>query len=162
MTTAEPPLLYCNTHRSVATLLRCNKCETPICPRCLVQTPTGARCRNCARLQRSPIYQLTWTHYLRAIGVGAALAVAGGLIWVLLPIRGFFTLLLGWGFGLLLAEAMSRAVRYKRGLPLRIIGAASVLLAAAIAFFFGGPQVFGLPGLLAVVIGVVVVVGRLA
>ena len=162
MTTAEPPLVYCSTHPSVATLLRCNKCDTPICPRCLVQTPTGARCRRCARLQRSPIYQLRWPHYLRAIGVGLALAIAGGLIWLLLPLRGLLTLLLGWGYGLLLAEAMSSSVNHKRGLPLQIIGAASVLLAGAIAAFVVGPGGFGLSGLLAAAVAIATVVGRLA
>src|SRR5262245_7631594 len=125
MTMSEPPVLYCAPHKA-ATYLRCNKCETPICPRCSVQTPTGARCRSCANLQRSPIYQLRWQHYARAIGAGMALALAGGLIWTFLPFGGFLVLLLGWAFGLGVSEGLSRAVNLKRGLPIQLIGAATV------------------------------------
>ena len=50
--------LYCANHSSVETLLRCSKCGKPICTRCIVQTPVGARCRECANVQRLPIYQV--------------------------------------------------------------------------------------------------------
>ena len=122
----------------------------------------GARCRSCANVQRSPIYQLTWSHYARAIGAAFALGIAGGLIWTFLPLRGFLVLLLGWGFGLAIAEGISRSVNLKRGLPLQLIGAAAVLIAGAVFVFLNGPSSLGLMGLLALILAIVIAAGRLA
>ena len=45
----------CARHPSVETTLRCGRCETPICPRCLVHTPVGARCPDCGQSGPDPI-----------------------------------------------------------------------------------------------------------
>lgn len=45
----EPGAFYCGRHPKVVTRLRCGRCETPICPKCMVYTPAGARCRDCSR-----------------------------------------------------------------------------------------------------------------
>ena len=55
----EPTAARCARHPAVETYLRCGRCDTPICPRCLVQTPVGTRCRNCARLRPSPPYDVS-------------------------------------------------------------------------------------------------------
>ena len=36
-------MMACATHPEVETGLSCGRCETLICPRCLVQTPVGTR-----------------------------------------------------------------------------------------------------------------------
>ena len=61
--------MKCATHPEVETNLTCGKCGTPICPRCLVQTPVGARCRKCAGLRRLPTYEIAPQQYLKAVGV---------------------------------------------------------------------------------------------
>src|SRR5207248_9703096 len=43
----------CARHPSVETFLRCGRCGTPICPKCLVHTPVGARCPTCAAPPRA-------------------------------------------------------------------------------------------------------------
>lgn len=40
---------YCGKHTKVVTRLRCGRCETPICPKCIVYTPAGTRCRACSK-----------------------------------------------------------------------------------------------------------------
>jgi hypothetical protein len=45
---------YCTKHNKVVTRLRCGRCDTPYCDRCLIFGPTGTRCRACAR-HRTPI-----------------------------------------------------------------------------------------------------------
>src|SRR5258708_1758001 len=40
---------YCAKHKKVVTRLRCGRCEAPICPKCIVYTPGGTRCRACSR-----------------------------------------------------------------------------------------------------------------
>ena len=64
---AEPDVLVvpCATHPSVQTALRCGRCDTPICPKCLVMTPVGARCRACARLKKAKVFRSRlsgWIH----------------------------------------------------------------------------------------------------
>ena len=50
--TETTPTLYCANHPTVATTLRCNRCEKPICPQCAVLTPTGYRCKECVKSQQ--------------------------------------------------------------------------------------------------------------
>lgn len=44
---------YCATHPTVATWMRCNKCNRLICLQCAVQTPVGYRCKACVRTQQN-------------------------------------------------------------------------------------------------------------
>ncbi|MBN9389452.1 MAG: hypothetical protein J0I20_15595 [Chloroflexi bacterium] len=44
----EPVVTYCARHPNVETLLRCGRCNTPICPRCMVHSGVGIRCPDCA------------------------------------------------------------------------------------------------------------------
>src|SRR3954465_11602507 len=69
----------CPTDSNVETYLRCGRCEKPICPRCLIQTPVGARCRDCAQLRKLPMFQVGPVDYLRGAGGGLAAAIGGGL-----------------------------------------------------------------------------------
>ena len=73
--------MKCAAHPNVETNLACGKCGIPICPKCLVQTPVGARCRDCARVKRLPTYQITPLQYLKAAGLGLVLAIAIGIAW---------------------------------------------------------------------------------
>ncbi len=111
-------IVACARHPETETALRCSSCETPICPRCLIQSPVGARCPDCARVVRSPIYTLSASGYARA----AAAAVIGGLvigvIWtsVLLPFQfGFFSIFLGAGLSFVFTAAIDFATGKKRG-----------------------------------------------
>ena len=76
--------MKCATHPNVETNLSCGKCDRPICPKCLVQTPVGARCRQCARLYKLPTYRVSTIYYLRAGGTALGMAVVCGIIWGLL------------------------------------------------------------------------------
>src|SRR5206468_12305157 len=44
--------LRCARHPNTETVLRCGRCDTPICPRCMIPTPVGARCPTCAQVKR--------------------------------------------------------------------------------------------------------------
>jgi hypothetical protein len=107
----------------VETYLRCGRCDTPICPRCLIQTPVGARCRACARLRRLPIYDVGPRFLLRGglAALGGAL-VGGVLVQLLLGLLGrvgLFGLLLGGAlYGYALSELVGLATNRKRGASL--------------------------------------------
>ncbi|MDP6496138.1 MAG: hypothetical protein QGI09_12230, partial [Dehalococcoidia bacterium] len=130
---------HCPRHPQVETRLSCGKCDTFICPQCLVHTPVGARCPDCAQLRRLPIYDIGPTTYLRAVAAGTVLAGASGSLWGLL----FFQLLhipfLPWiatiGVGYVVGEGISVAVNRKRGRNLQIIAGACVMLSYVVALF---------------------------
>src|SRR5690606_34585511 len=88
-------LTYCERHPGVETALTCGRCEAYICPRCMVHTPGGIRCPDCARLRRPVMYELETKHYLLALGTALAVAIPLGVAAaVVLPILrfGFFGL----------------------------------------------------------------------
>lgn len=119
--------LRCTFHPHVETMLRCGRCERPLCSRCVVQTPVGIRCRDCARLRRLPTYHVSLANYAVATAVAAILAFCLGALWALFPWRGFFIFLLAIGVGYLVGEGVSFAVNRKRGLFLQVIAGAGVV-----------------------------------
>ena len=134
---SEAETFRCAKHPETETTLRCSKCGIPICPRCMVQTPVGARCRTCARIKKPPTYDMTPVYYLRAIGAGIGGGLLVGLIWGLISLAlptFFFALLLAAGAGFLIGEIINRAVNRKRGTLLAIIGGLCVILAYGVAY----------------------------
>lgn len=130
---SEQQLSACPIHPEVTTNLRCSKCESLICPRCLVQTPVGARCRECAQLRRLPIFEVGLGHYLRATGASLGLALVAGLVWGAIPFGGFFAFMVSPLAGYAIGEGVSRAVNRRRSFGLKLLAAAGVILAYLIA-----------------------------
>lgn len=172
MTMQDSVTTYCETHPDVESELRCGRCERLICPRCLVYTPGGVRCKDCAQLRRPVMYELSTEHYLRAAGaalaVGVAVGVIGGLVLPPTARVPFFGLLLalfaGSGVGSLMAEAVTRATRGKRGTTVQSIAVGGIAVAGLVRLAVsGGFDLVGqdLIGLFAVVVAAVVVWGRL-
>lgn len=131
MSSEEAGAVPCAANPDVLTSLRCGRCDTPICPRCLIMTPVGARCRACARLRAHPIYDVRPLHYVRGAGAGLAVGVIGGILVASVPFLGFLGLLvLGW----LTGEAVTAAANRKRGTGLAIVAAAATVVGG-----LGGP-----------------------
>jgi hypothetical protein len=125
--------MQCEAHPNVETELRCGKCERPICPRCMVQSPVGARCRDCANLRRPVQYTVDSTLLVRAAGAALGVAVGVGLLWAyllprLISVLGFFSFFAAIGFGWLVAEAMGRAAKRRRGTEMRLIAVAACVI----------------------------------
>jgi hypothetical protein len=122
--------MQCATHPTVETELACGKCGKPICPRCLVHTPVGARCRECANLRRLPQYNISPLILLRAALASAVAGAVLGLIWgILLGFAfGLISLIAGFGVGYCVGEAVSLAANRKVGLPLQVIAVAGVIV----------------------------------
>ncbi len=156
--------MKCATHPNVETNLRCGKCDKPICPRCMVQTPVGARCRECARLYKLPTYRMSLQHYFRGAGAALGMAVATGAIWGILAwLVPFFylNLLLGAGVGYGCAEVISLAVNRKRGTVLAVIAGTATVLSYVIAWAVPWGLSFNFIDILAIGIGVFVAVSRI-
>ena len=163
--------MQCATHPDVETDLGCSRCGKPICPRCLVHTPVGARCRDCANVRRIPTYNLGGETFARA-AIGALVAGIGiGVIWgIFNPLTGFFFgIIAGLAIGFGVGEGVSLATNRKAGPPLQAIAIAGVGLAYVIrvAFLFTiGDWVFDdlsvdLAGLIALGIAAATATGRL-
>ncbi|MCC7105779.1 MAG: hypothetical protein IT307_11605 [Chloroflexi bacterium] len=128
----DPQAVRCATHPDVETYLRCGKCERPICPRCLVQTPVGARCRECAQLRSLPVYDVRPRFLLRGALAALVASIVSAIVltFVLGSFRflGFFILFLAPVYGLFVAAAVGRAANEKRGTSLAWVSAGMLVL----------------------------------
>ncbi len=151
-----PETVVCPRHPGVETALRCSRCETPICPSCLTHSPVGARCPDCARVVRAPMYVLSASHIARA---GLAATVGGvvmGLLWalILLPFtRGFFALLVGVALGYVFTRLLEFATGGKRGPGMVGFAIGGIVLAWVVLVLLAGSHL-AVWGLLAAGIGV--------
>jgi hypothetical protein len=118
----------CARHPNTETVLRCGRCDTPICPRCLVATPVGARCPTCAQVRRFA-FLVKPREFLRATGMGLAVAAVGALVlsflFRALPFIGLWGLaFLGFAVG----EAVSVGANRKRARELGPLAVACLLI----------------------------------
>ena len=135
-------LTHCPKHPDTQTNLRCGRCEELICPRCMVHSPVGARCLECAQVRRLPTFEVTTPFLARAIVAGLVLGIAGGAAVLLLIylFGGFLALIALIGVGYLIGEGVSVAVNRKRGQTLKYVAAGSMLVATLIISIFSGPS----------------------
>jgi hypothetical protein len=136
----------------------------------MVETPVGARCRECASIKKLPTFQVSNKQMLLSTCVGLVIAVGYGFLWGIL---GFYTnfiflnLLLGAGAGFLISEGMSRVINRKRGTKLAVIAAVLVVVSGFASVFtpigiiYSSSIMFFMLDILAVGIGIYVAVNRL-
>ncbi len=138
---------YCTRHPKNETNIRCGRCEEAICPDCLVHSPVGMRCPDCARVNRVPTYDVTLPYLLRGITAGLAAALLLGVVFYFAA-QALFNIVLFSGIpmlniifpivhvvvtaaiGLAIGEAVSLATNRKRGMRLKIVSAACVFVAS--------------------------------
>lgn len=138
--------LYCERHPKNETSIRCGRCEVTICPDCLVHSPVGMRCPDCARVNRVPTYDVPLPYLLRGIGAGLAVALVSGItIFFAAPyifryvffaspalniiVQVLYIALLA-GIGFAVGEAVSLTTNRKRGTKLKFVSAACVFAAS--------------------------------
>jgi hypothetical protein len=138
---APDETLRCARHPGTETVLRCGRCNTPICPRCLVATPVGARCPTCAQVKRFSL--LVKPHELaRSIGLGLVAAAVGTIIVSSIPFLGLLGLLL---VGFLTGEAVSIGANRKRARELGPLAVACLLVGYWLALVLVSVTVQGRP-----------------
>ncbi len=154
-TSTDPTALYCYRHPERETMLRCARCERPICSDCAVLTPTGYRCKECIRGQQKVFDTAQTIDYPLAFVLAGGLSFGGSLI---AGAMGFFTIFLAPLAGLIIAEVVRWAVHRRRSAQLFRIAAAgaaagafpllAINLIGAIASLSRGGGLGGLFGLL--------------
>ena len=154
--------MKCATHPEVETNLRCGKCGRLICPKCLVQTPVGTRCSDCARVRRLPTFEVSIRQYVIASGVGIGVAAVGGIAWgFIYDLLSYFYLylLLAAAVGYAIGELISLSVNRKRGPILQAIAGSSMVVSFAVGYpFFDSFSLYFLFGL---AIGLAIAIVRL-
>ncbi len=142
----------CYNHPNRETMLRCNRCNRPICTECAVLTPTGYRCKECVRGQLKVFETAQWWDYPLAVLIGGGLSFLGSLVASAL---GWFIIFIGPIIGVIVAEAIRWAVRRRRSRLLFriatgavILGALPLLLYQLILVLFSSGGGFALFGLL--------------
>jgi len=149
---ATTPTNVCYVHPDRETMLRCNRCDRPICTSCAVLTPTGYRCKECVRGQQKVFDTAQWIDYPLAVLIAAALAFLGSLA---AQVLGFFTLFIAPVVGVIIAGAVRWAVRKRRSRLLfqlaaggALVGALPLLLIELFAMLFAGAGGYSLFGLI--------------
>lgn len=154
---------HCYWHPEVETGLSCSRCGKHVCTQCMVQAPVGIRCRECGKAVRAPTFDVQPTYYARAMAVGAAVAVGGGLLWVLFNLIfggiPFLPSLAALGVGYAAGELISLSVNRKRGWGLAWIAGGAVVIAFLISWKLSHFNV-GLFGLILIFLGVLIAVQR--
>lgn len=136
------PKLYCYNHPQRETMLRCNRCERPICNECAVLTPTGYRCKECIREQQKTFDTSRPLDLPLAVIVAGVLSFLGsflaGFLW-------FFVLMAAPIVGVIIAEAVRWVVGRRRSKLLWraatvavVVGSLPLLLAALLPLLLGG------------------------
>ncbi len=156
--------MKCAIHGNVETNLTCAKCGKPICPRCMVPTPVGARCPDCAQLHKLPTYRVSTPYYLRAIGAGLGVAIICSALWGIvariIPFL-YINLLLVPVVGYAIGEVISLSVNRKRGAGLAIVASLLVIVSYLLSILLPWGLNFHFLDLLALALGIWVAVTRL-
>ena len=120
----------CVRHPDRETLVSCGRCGRPFCPQCLIHTPAGQRCFECAGVRRDAAQRMAAARFLQAFGVAAIGSAIAGLLGIFFLLLGAFVV--GSMAGQLLAPSVNRKTRrlvYALGF-LALVGGA---LAGAVA-----------------------------
>ena len=141
----EPEILYCANHPDRETMLRCNKCNKPICMECAIQTPVGYRCPECVREQQDKFYTAELSDQTRGYIVAVLAGFFLGFVAILLNmfLAGFFGWIIAFFIGPALGGALSEGIwratgrKRARGFDARATGlvvfAAGLMILASIA-----------------------------
>ena len=136
--------MTCYVHPNRETVLRCNRCEQPICTECAILTPTGYRCKNCVKSQQK-VFDTTFNTATPVdLVVGPLIALVLSAIGSQIAgFFGFWGILMAAFFGWGIAEMVRRAVHRRRSKVLfNLVGAAllvgSLMLPAGLLILTGG------------------------
>lgn len=148
-----PGPLHCYRHPQTETLLRCSRCNNPICIQCAKRVSVGHRCPDCLKAQRQRAYNMEPGDLARAGAVSFGLSL---VLWplcnILLGFLSFFWILpyiaavfAGGAAGGGLAQTIRQVVQRRRGPYLKWVTLAGILAGGLIGVGLG--SLLGIPAL---------------
>ena len=134
---AMPDSAFCQRHPDTPTNLRCGRCETRICPDCMVYAPVGARCPDCATVAPLPMFEVGTAELAKALAISISVGIAGGTVMgFLAPIfYGLLGVVALAGIGYSIGELVSASVNRKRGKTLQYVAVGGVAMAFLTSLF---------------------------
>jgi hypothetical protein len=122
--------LTCTFHPKVESLLRCNRCNQPICIKCATHTPTGYRCPECIRSQQKIFITTKWFDQIIAVAITGIISFLGSMIASNLGI--YIMILIAIGAGYLIVWAVKKAINNRRSPLLKYVMSGSAFLGSLI------------------------------
>ncbi len=121
--------LTCTFHPKRETQLRCNRCNSPICIKCAIHTPTGYRCSECIRSQQKIFITARWVDYLIAFVITGVISFLGS--WLSYRMfGGIYTIFIALGAGWLAVWTVKKAINNRRSPLLIIVMSVTAFLAS--------------------------------
>ncbi len=130
--------ITCIHHPKVPTNLRCASCGTPICPHCLVHTPVGAKCRDCATDRANMLLRPTLLQSLAACIAGLVGGAVAGLA-VQFDL-GLLTIFLAILYGSFVGKVVLMVVGRKRSTSVEVISAVGIVAGSIAARMLAAPS----------------------
>lgn len=134
MSSDTQPMMVCIYHPNIRTMLRCGRCERPICIRDAKLTPVGYRCRDCLKGQQAAFYTGTRMDYAIAAAITLPLAAMSALV---VPYLSWFAIIAAPLAGGFFAGAVRRAVRRRRSHYLWLVACSAIVLGTALGLIWG-------------------------
>ena len=138
--TVETTPTYCANHPTVETMLRCNRCNKPICAKCAVKSPIGYRCPECVKSQLKVFDTASLSDFiLGGVTAGILSAIASVLISLVGSIGfiGWFLVIAGAPTaGIVIAEGTRYVIKRHRSRSLFLTIAIAVGVGALPAILF--------------------------
>ena len=123
-----PDTRTCRAHPGVETRLSCSNCGAPICPRCMVSTPVGQKCPECARQSSRARGTPTVPLLAKVFAAALATAAAGAAVLVLVGF-GFLTWILGALYGYAVGTVARRAAGGRAQRAFGVVTVAGLVIA---------------------------------
>lgn len=122
----ETTTTYCARHPKVETAVTCASCGKPICPKCMVYTPVGIKCRECGLSKGGTLFKVSPGR----LALAFVTALAAGVVAALLGHLGFLVIFVAMGYGYFAGSVILKASGMKRGLKLEIITVVAMVIGA--------------------------------
>lgn len=123
----------CHWHPKVETNVACPDCERFMCPKDMVETPVGYKCRECARPAKG---QTAYVKPRQSVLAALAALVTAAILGFVLAFAGSHFFLVPLLYGVAVAEAARRGSGGHRGPVIAMIAGAASALGSLIAFGF--------------------------
>ena len=161
-------LTYCSEHPNTATNLKCSRCDTLICHKCMVQAPVGIRCKEHGKIKKLPTYDVSKGMLMKVTLLSLLLGIlSGGILGLILsPILWgipYANLILIAGYGYVQSEIISLSTNRKKGKSLVIVGIIGIATCYCIfiALTIITSIYFNIFDCLAMIIGIYLLITRL-